>query len=449
MALTAITRGQTETIGVDLKLETGGALSGLLVDATDHGIVVVADSIPYVFSWGELEAGTAYVVKRDWLALQRGGSQHLTAEDHYQLGLYAITRKRTDLSASEFRKAESLDRTYRELAQLAFDEYRKKTRTAAKTGHIMASLGADDTPETDTRGDGSQRAEIELSHNAVAEAFVSTTPRTRAQALEVYKTFGERVRQLMARDLELIETDHFLIWTDWEKRSQPRLSEWCESMYTALCDQFQIDPETNVFLAKCPVFCWRSRARFIRFARNFDGYDGRNAVGYSRSIQANGHVHLVLVRVGRSPEDYYRFACTLVHEGTHAFLHRFHTTKLIPHWVNEGFADLMAARVLGSRCPNAGNAALLAAVYVRYDWPIDDLIRNAGPIEVYQYPLAHSIVAFQGSLGSERFAGFIKSLKDGESIAQALAANYEGITPAELEKRWRSAVREGLPMYDR
>ena len=150
-----------------------------------------------------------------------------------------------------------------------------------------------------------------------------------------------------------------------------------------------------------------------KFARHFDGYDGINAIGYTRSIEANGHVHVVLARRGRLASDFNRVACTLVHEGTHAFIHRLFSTRLIPHWINEGYAELMAERVLGDRCPSGENAALLARQYVRHDWPIGGLLESVGPLEVHDYSLAHSLVAFLEHDRPNRFAGLVKDLKTG------------------------------------
>ncbi len=449
IAATVASSGQTETISVDLRLRTGGTLSGLVVDLTGHGLVVAAETTPYVFSWGEVEAGSAYVAKRDWLALQRGGREQLTAEDHFQLGLFVLTRERSDLAASAFRKAKKLDQAYRDPVREAFDDYRERKRTGQVPRDPLADAGEKQAQEVATQQGLREIMNIELFQSAGATTVVGTTPAIRARALEIYRTFGQRVRAVIAPDLKLIETDHFLIWTDWKKQDRLLLAESCESMYSALCEQFSVDPAKNVFLAKCPVFCWGSKARFVRFARGFDGFEGKNAIGYSRSIEENGHVHLALLRNGRSPADYDRFACTLVHEGTHAFLHRFHTTRLIPHWVNEGCADLVAARVLGDCCPNTENATLLARQYVRYDWPIGDLLHSVGPIAVHQYALAHSIVAYLESIGSKQLAGFIVSLKDGASVAKALAANYQGMTLAQLEQQWHSAVRDNDPATQR
>jgi hypothetical protein len=218
-------------------------------------------------------------------------------------------------------------------------------------------------------------------------------------------------------------------------------------MYQTLCAQFGLDPAQGVFLAKCPVFCWRSPARFRKFARQFDGYTGVNAVGYTRSIEKNGHVHIVLLLHGRSEGDYDRFACTLVHEGTHAFVHRLHSNGLIPHWVNEGYADLIAERVLQDRCPNAEKAALLARQYIRYDWSIGHLLSDPGPIAVHEYPLAYSLVDYLERSDSGRFASFVRGLKEGDTIGAALATNYDDMTIEELEAGWRTAIRAGDPLH--
>ncbi|MBU0717913.1 MAG: hypothetical protein KJ749_06660, partial [Planctomycetes bacterium] len=257
----------------------------------------------------------------------------------------------------------------------------------------------------------------------------------------VYKNFGNAVREALGRDVTLVETDHFLIWTDWHPRNRPRLAQWGEAMYTALSRQFELDPSEQVFLAKCPIFCFRNKARFLKFARKFDGQDVKSSIGYTRSIERNGHVHVALYRRGSTEADFDRFAGTLVHEGTHAFVHRLYSTRLIPNWINEGLADAVAEQVLGDSCPNAENAALLARQYVRYDWPIEGLLHSVGPIEIHQYALAHSVVAYLQSQGAKQFAEFIRSLKEGNSVSFALAAVYDGMTLAHLEARWRASVR--------
>ncbi len=450
LPVTFASEGETETIKVDLKLVTGGALTGLVVDHNEDAIVIVRENIPYVFAWDEVKTTSAYGAKLDLLVLARGGRDRLVGEDHYQLGLFALSRGRRDLAGRAFGLAGKLDPIYKDLAHKAFEENRAKEKSAKdRTGPLDDDYPASESTAPASGLDAPGLIQ-QVDHGLAAADGIRAAPRPppeiRAKVMEIYRSFGRTVQQAIYKDLALIETDHFLIWTDWEVDGRDRLADWCETMYGAVRDQLDLDPADNVFLAKCPVFCWRSQSRFRRFAREFDGYDGTNAVGYTRSIEKNGHVHVVLLRQGRSEADYDRFACTLVHEGTHAVLHRVHSTRLIPHWVNEGLADLVAERVLTDRCPNAEKAELLARQYVRYDWPISHILGDPGPIGVHEYPLAQSLVAYLERLGPKRFARFIRSLKEGRTVGAAVAMNYDDRTLVELEAGWRAAVRAADPL---
>jgi hypothetical protein len=424
-----------------------------------------------VFSWGELEPGSAYGTKRALLVFERGGEEALSAGDHFQLGLFALGYGRKDLASNEFREAIRRDRAYAPRVKKAYDDDRRQERvvgaqlglaenkTRAANGEFSSENPGPTPGDYGPSGNPGVRKEAPGTGHSQSPIRNPQSPIPNPQStihnpqsidrgeriLEVYKAFGSKVQEVIGKDVKRIETDHFLIWTDFEARFRNHLRDWCESMYSALCAQFDLGPHDDVFPAKCPVFCWRSKARFLKFARLFDGYSGADAVGYTRSIEANGHVHVVLLRQGRSEADLDRFACTLVHEGTHAFLHRLHAPRLIPHWINEGYADLMAERLLGDRCPNGENARLLARQYVRYDWPITTLIGGVGPIDVHQYSLAHSLVAYLEGLGRAPFAGFIKDLKAGRVFADALAGNYDNLTVGDFESGWRAAVRLGDP----
>ena len=439
--IAAAALGQTPTISVDLKLRTGGSLSGLVVDHSEHALVIVRDRKPYVFSWSELEFGSGLTAKRALLELERGGPEKLSAEDAFELGRFALAHDRNDVAAQAFRDAERLNAKLKEPIRRAFEEYRRRK---GATGENEGPFKDEAPPSVDdSAGDTAESGSGPAGIPDLEEAVLATRPseETRAKVMEVYRTFGEKVREVMGKDVALVETDHFLIWTDWEKKYRDRLTGWAEAMYAALGEQFNLKATDEVFLAKCPVFCWRSKARFQKFARYFDGYDGSNAAGYTRSIEKNGHVHVVLLRQGLTGPDFDRFASTLVHEGSHAFLHRLYSTRLIPHWVNEGYAELIAERVLGEHCDAAEKAALLARQYVRYDWPLAGMLESTAPIEVYEYPLAHRLVAHLESLGRQRFGGFIRSLKEGRTTAEALGANYDGMSLEGLEASWRAAIR--------
>ena len=43
----------------------------------------------------------------------------------------------------------------------------------------------------------------------------------RKQVYDAYLAFGEKVRQELGRDLDLLESEHFLIWTDRPRSERP------------------------------------------------------------------------------------------------------------------------------------------------------------------------------------------------------------------------------------
>lgn len=448
-----------ETIEVTLSLLTGGRVSGLVVDHTDVGIVIAdrpdaegaqGGARPLVFAWEELEPGSALLAKRELLTMLRGSREQLQAEDHYELGLFALRLDRPRAARASFAAAVRIDHAFADRTARAIDGYLAR-RPAAP--HQSAAIEVEARDDDASEDDAERNADPTVSTDAAlgglsdddTDPDVGARNDRRARVRAVYDEFAEKVREVMGTGIELIETDHFLIHTDWPARDRAMLPGVFESMYGALCDEFDCDPSEDIFLAKCPVFCFASKGRFWQFARTFDGFTDKEAIGYTRSIESSGHVHMALCLGGRRAGDFERFAYTLVHEGTHAFLHRFHSSRLIPHWVNEGYAELMAEQVLGDACPAGEKADLLGRQYARYGWPLGDLLRRTGPIEVHEYPLAASVVMYLHDRGRDRFAAFIRGLKDGRALPLALADHYGGITLEQLEARWRTWVLSREP----
>jgi hypothetical protein len=439
IGLAAEPAGTTKTIQTTLKLRTGGSITGPVADYDEYAVVVVAEDKPYAVAWMELEPGSAIEAMRALLSFRRGGEKMLTAEDHFQLGKLGLQHGRRGLATDEFREAERLDRTMAGRVRVVLERH-----TQEPGGREAEGLTTEPLESVDRKDNSAVGWSIPLDAEPSSSPTVARRPSPEhgEQVLSAYRQYGAKVQEVLGRDITLVESEHFLIWTDWEPRYRKRLGEWLESAYAALCRQFELDPAENVFLAKCPVFCFKARGKFQRFGRDFDGYDARDATGYTRSIESNGHVHVVLLRQGRTPVDFDRFAWTLVHESTHAFVHRLHSSRLIPHWVNEGLAEWTAEAVLGDRCPAKEVASLASRVLVRHDVPTRPLLESAAPIEVHEYPIAHSTVAYLLFSDSTRFRGFLKSLKSGDEVGAALSASYEGLTIDQLESRWRQAVRE-------
>ncbi len=437
----------TSTIIVTVEPRTGGKIQGAVVDFNDHGLVLVKAGVPYALAWKQIEPTTAYTARRDLIAHQRGGWEKLSAQDHFDLGQFALAFDRQDLARAEFGQASKLAKgQFEQSIRNAWQQMREKrkrlqldkklSRLARKSENTQSQTLPGNDLSISRMGDDLDDA-VTLTNQA---GFVNdVNDEIRKRVREAYLIYGQKVQEVMGKSVVFIETDHFLIWTDWPKLSRDQLAGWLEDMYASLSVQFGIDVSSNIFLAKCPVFCWRSRARYQRFAQKFDGYDGKDSLGYTRSIESNGHVHMAFMRKGSTQADIDRIACTIVHEGTHAFLHRLFTTRLLPHWINEGAAEMTTAAVLGQQCPAGGNAALLARQYARYDWPIGRLFQSVAPIDAHQYPLAQSIVSYLNTQSVMRWRTLIKALKQGKTFPEALALAYDGTSLQQLDADWRKA----------
>jgi hypothetical protein len=447
----------SSTIAVELSLFSGGRISGAVVDHNDDAVVIVADRKPFVFAWNEIRPQSAFVARRALLTHARGGADALTAEDRFALGLFALQNDLVSTAQMEFAAAIRLDGAIAPRVAEARDARREAAsrRQADRGGEALPAGEADDVaaeaerePSADAAtGDREIPLDDLVGRNLAAAPGITVPPEVRRQVREIYDRFAATVIERMGAGTTLLETDHFLIYSDLPGPMRQRVGEWAEAMYAALHREFGFAAEGDVFLAKCPLFCWKSMARFQRFARVFDGQDGRNAVGYTRSIERNGHVHIVLFLSGRTEAEYDAFVATLVHEGAHAFVHRLGSTRLIPHWVNEGLAEWTAESVLGDRCPAGEKADLLAAQYVRFNWPIGHFLRDVGPIAVHDYPLAMSVVSHLIAVDRDRWRRFVALLKEGRVLPDALAEAYDGLDLAGLEAAWRTwvAARLSLP----
>lgn len=431
------------TTPIDVELRSGGRISGFLVAEGPEGVVLIHDDTPFALSWLEMDSAAAYRTKWFLMRVERGRDL-FHAEDYFAMGQFALRIGRRDLAANEFAKAAELDPSMRLLARGATYKHNSLENALEKQTHpfnLLPVSGDEDAPAEVPEAEDLESVTADVTGKLARPA----SDEGRVKLLEAYKKFGAKVSSHLQGELYLLETDHFLIWTDWHAKHHGLLSLWAERMYEALREQFRLPENAQIFLAKCPMFVFRSKVRFTKFARDFDDNDVSDALGYTRSIAENGHVHMALFRTGSTAADFDLFAWTLTHEGTHAFLHRLYDTKLIPHWINEGLAEYVSEKVLDKRVPAKENADLLAVQYVTYDWPIDTLLRSAGPIDVEYYPIAHSVIESLAKRGDEPFSEFIRDLKKGASVQEALAARFDGLTLQQLEANWRKEVKASIP----
>ncbi len=405
---------------VRLDLITGTGVSGLLLGETDRVVLVDVDGFPCAFAYDQVLPDSAYRAKLGVIRWRRGGRGGATAADSFALGEFALRHGRVDVARRDFQTAAKRDPAYRARSDRALAEFR-----AARGVLPGATVDAGD-------------ADVAFPSGTQAEVDVAAESRRRG-IIEGYKAVGEQIGERLGQRLTLLETPHFLIWTDWAKAEHPLLRTWCEQMFASLAARFGVSEDSQVFAGKCPVFCMRSRRRFVAIAQLLDDFDVTGAVGYT-SYDGNGHVHVVVCRPGGSPAARDAFAGTLIHEGTHAFMHRYRPGGRLPPWISEGLANHVSQSVLGDRCPYAEAAGAVARAIVGRKHPIDRVFSDDSMLEARYYPVAHSLVAFLIERDAAGFVRLIDDLKAGAPTGEALERNYK-LSVATLEDGWRRWVR--------
>ena len=169
-------------------------------------------------------------------------------------------------------------------------------------------------------------------------------------------------------------------------------------------------------------------------AKLLGGYDASDALGYT-STESDGHVHVVLYRYDGSAVGMNSFAGTLVHEGTHAFLHRYRSTRSLPDWIDEGLADFVAEAVLQDRCTYGEAAEAVRREVVRGGYDIEQVFEKT---DARHYAVAHSLVSFLIRRAEAAFIGLIDDIKSGAATVDALYRRYR-LSPKTLDNAWRRA----------
>jgi len=274
------------------------------------------------------------------------------------------------------------------------------------------------------------RAAGETDKSKIVRYTKPTTQEAQAALAEAREKALATVRRLRV-NLRLVETPHFLIFTDWPAGEQKWTAVTFEQMYRGLARQFGIDPSENIWYGKLPVYAFNSSDDFVRFVKEIDQLpdDAARSAGYAYA-QTDGRGHIVLRRYGGRN----LLASTIVHEGTHAFLARYRSNRLIPSWLNEGLAQMMEqAGVPGStKLRDARNSSVNVAsrrVDIRRIFTDDD------NIEAEMYPVAMTVTDLLIRRSRTAYVAMINDIKDGTEVDAALKKHY-GWTYTDLARWW-------------
>ncbi len=439
-------------VRVTLDLNNGRQITGLASDYDDFQIVLKVGQQLAAVEWNDVKTASAYSARKQILESVRGSAQNLTAEDHFQLGYFLAVRNNRAAAVAEFRKAErraaqagatsGMAASFKERIKTAWREIRRARERNHKRSREPIYSQSNNPSSSALSPKSSVLGPARTRHGMAYRTYSEEQHR---QAVKTFKHFGEtEVRGKIAPDLVLLETRHFLIWTDWPEARRNLIPDWAEQLYNVMCDEFGFPRDDPIWRGKCPLFCFKNRPRFEKFAESIDGYDGTKALGYTKTTDG-GYVHVVLRRLGNRPEDIDKFAVTMVHEASHAFMHNYGPPKNLPPWLDEGLADYIAERVLGDRCPTGENAVALARQYVSQKKPIRQVFAYKTSPPGHFYPICQSLVQYLIQRDGDAFVAMINDLKAGVDTEKALKKHYTGMNLNVLDHSWRTWIRKTYP----
>jgi hypothetical protein len=265
--------------------------------------------------------------------------------------------------------------------------------------------------------------------------YQPATPEQHAQAIEKARGTANGVSGELGVKLAEIQTDHFLIFTDWDPREHAFLKQNLENAYALLSKQFEMSPRDNIFIGKLPVYMYADRKTFIKHAIQIDmnlplsrsaGYYGQSSAGTGRMVMFKP------LEEGKTTLEQAKrnWARTLTHEFAHAFIGRYRTNVHIPSWLNEGTAEVIAEHVHKRETArawarhHAQQTPDVSAVF-------DDRIKGGD-----MYPVMMSMVECLIAQDRKAFIKMYDLIKDGTKPEDALRQCY-GMDYKGLDKAWR------------
>jgi hypothetical protein len=259
--------------------------------------------------------------------------------------------------------------------------------------------------------------------------------------------WAEETRRTIAPTLHTHETEHFLIFSAWNPSQDRGLGKVCEAMYSQLRTQFRIAPGSSVWPEKLPIYIFWDKSQFQRFTSEVDSSlqrrspEHRQVNGYHAS---KGNFSYIVINGVMEPdvsatEAINKFYHVLVHEGTHAFMRRWVTTRPIPVWTEEGVADYMSAILVPS---SEANQRALRTMQQAITEPVERIaaLFSKSELDPIDYGYSQSLVRYLILINNRAFVQFVDQLKRGTDEATALKQTY-GLTREKLIEQWLKHCR--------
>lgn len=370
--------------------------------------------------------------------LQKRLTDPNSAEANFRLGWYCKQHKLYKDSQEHFSRALKLDPSYASrIRSIALGEFR---------GNVPLAIELVDPDQLDELEKLEQRGEHRpaVSRNGQPdklEKYQKIPASYQRRALDQIRTFGDQVNKKLELELRTVETDHFVIFTEWDESTDRTLGAMFERVYERLCAQFDIPADENIYLGKLPVFAYTTKETFLRHANDLDHNPvAQGVVAYVVRMRGFAYQHMVIFRYPNT----LLLEKIVTHECVHSFVNRFRTNQPLPGWLNEGLAEVMTGELV-PRARVLERAREYSRRAVRGPIQYDDFLNTsyASPSAGY-YSLCTTMVDYLIRKDPALFLDFIDRIKQGSGGEAALKAVYR-LDYNQFARVWSEWVAGGFP----
>ncbi len=375
-------------------------------------------------AWADLSANGVYVTYqalmdkvsgRDWLAL---GSILLALPDGRAQGDSAL------------QVAVLLDES---LAAEA-DAVRAAAPPQAESGIQADATGPADRRDSSMAGSPEPLAiSVGPRHDADGVTWGDVDAARVAELVAMEKAIAQRVSEKLGLELNLIETDYFLFYTDLPPKEAYEWQRLLDLMYQRVSYLLEIPEGVNVFKGKALVFFFKDKQGFVDFEREFY----QNSVTYEAGIchqHFSGEVRIAFYQIDDEPQ----LRQVMVHEAAHGVVHRFRSPRRIDSWLNEGIAEWTAYSVINYKQPFKWKKQQSAEA-VKQAGRIDPAFFSDQDFKPDFYGTSLAMVELLLRRGRPKFIAFIHGIKDGLTWQESLAEHYD-MSPDELVRAYGRSI---------
>lgn len=406
------------TVRIQLMGPRSGSVLGELVEYDDDGLILLVKQERREYRWIEITPHSAFTARyrlidqknaRQWLELAEFAWE-VGADDEAEKAVHWALRLDASLEAEA-----------------------QRIRAEAP-GRLRGPF----------QGDGEEPEEAEegprelLTEAAEGLAFFeAVTPEQAERAIEQAEKAAERSLKKLGVVTRRLETDHFIVFTDWDPADDAFLTGALEEAYRLVASEFGIPAGLNIFVGKLPVYMFDEHATFMRYAHEIDGQTrfSRTVAGYYTG-RSDGMGKMIMSKPKQTEQYGLEVARNiwrrnLTHEFSHAFFARYRSNAFVPKWLNEGLAEVIAEKVY----PRFGalNTARMAA---RSDRSISEIFDDRSLPGPDMYPVMMTLVQALHAEDPKRFMEYVDRIKAGDDPQEALEELYE-VDYRGLEAAWR------------